>query len=388
MPNRGSRKAWTAVLGAGLVAAGVVLWLVLPARKTKTWTVQRQKLHLKIVERGFLEAVDKSEVFCRVRSRTPGSLVATRIKWLVEDGATVKKGDKLAELDDSHLQAAHKSQEALVHAAQANWTRAPEEYTAQVKKIHEDVKKALDDKRLTVPAREQAKKLAASREIQADSVRRSKKLIYEQELAKQHALEKDIAQCILYAPRAGFVLHYVPEEVAKRLDIVVAVGEPVSEGQRLMLVCDLKRMQVKTQVREALRAYIRPGQNAEVRLDAYPGRILQGRLAHLGRAPSPLDSISAYPAVVTIDSVPEEIELRPEMSAQVTLPGETSDEVLVVPLEALHGLVDVGQTCTCFVMGAAGQPEEREVVLGVHNDHLAAVQVGLEEGETVVLEHR
>src|SRR5262249_17891644 len=56
-----------------------------------------------IIERGTLEAVDVSEVFCRLRARDPKSAVASTIKWLAADGAFVKKGQRVLELDDSAL---------------------------------------------------------------------------------------------------------------------------------------------------------------------------------------------------------------------------------------------------------------------------------------------
>src|ERR1700730_579400 len=75
--------------------------------------VQRGDLIVTLRERGTLEAVQAAEVLCRVRGKGPNK-VASTIKWLVEDGAAVKRGDRLVELDDSALQDELKKQDAAV----------------------------------------------------------------------------------------------------------------------------------------------------------------------------------------------------------------------------------------------------------------------------------
>src|SRR5436309_1111468 len=60
--------------------------------------VQRGDLIVSLRERGQLEAVQAPEVTCRVRGKGPNKLAST-IKWVVDDGTPVKKGDRLIELD-------------------------------------------------------------------------------------------------------------------------------------------------------------------------------------------------------------------------------------------------------------------------------------------------
>src|SRR5262249_18513286 len=59
-------------------------------------------LDVAVVERGTAESADATDVVCRVRATAQGK-AATTIKWLVEDGTLVKKGQRLVELDDSAL---------------------------------------------------------------------------------------------------------------------------------------------------------------------------------------------------------------------------------------------------------------------------------------------
>lgn len=79
------------------------------------------------------------------------------------------------------------------------------------------------------------------------------------------------------------------------------------------------------------------------------------------------------------------IGLKPDYSAEVTVqvdPGET--KVLTVPIQAVVGTADMGANRKVYVM-EDGQPQEREVELGVFNDKKVEVRSGLKEGDVVVI---
>jgi hypothetical protein len=56
-----------------------------------------------IVERGAIDAATYVDLSCMVKAKDKNSSLATTIKWLVDDGSMVKKGDRLAELDNSWI---------------------------------------------------------------------------------------------------------------------------------------------------------------------------------------------------------------------------------------------------------------------------------------------
>src|SRR5262249_41788262 len=64
---------------------------------------QRGDVTLKIVARGNLESANTTDIYCKVRNFKPGHAIV--IRWVVDDGAQVKKGDLLVQLDDADLQA-------------------------------------------------------------------------------------------------------------------------------------------------------------------------------------------------------------------------------------------------------------------------------------------
>ena len=94
--------------------------------------------------------------------------------------------------------------------------------------------------------------------------------------------------------------------------------------------------------------------------------------------------VKLYKTIVSID---EQVEgLKPGMSAEVTIYAEeTTSAVLTVPVQAIVGTVSLGARPQCYVVGADGQPQPRDLVLGMSNQRLVEVKSGLQEGDKVVL---
>src|SRR5687768_15869727 len=63
---------------------------------------KRGDLAAAIVERGLVEPVDCAELVCKLKARGKEGVAAT-IKWVIDDGRIVKKGERLLLLDDTAL---------------------------------------------------------------------------------------------------------------------------------------------------------------------------------------------------------------------------------------------------------------------------------------------
>src|SRR5205823_10586797 len=84
---------------------------------------------------------------------------------------------------------------------------------------------------------------------------KAKRSVYYQQLGKLGDIEQEIRKCTIYAPQGGLVVYYVPEQArwgTGQQQSIVAQGESVREGQKLMRIPDLSRMLVNTRVHEAL----------------------------------------------------------------------------------------------------------------------------------------
>ena len=95
-------------------------------------TVQAEYLPVTVVERGTLESTDNRDVVCRVKAGSRGTFAST-IKWVIEDGSMVSKGQPLMDLDDSSLKDQEQAQGIVVSKANSAWVKAKEELAIQLK---------------------------------------------------------------------------------------------------------------------------------------------------------------------------------------------------------------------------------------------------------------
>jgi HlyD family secretion protein len=498
------RGPW-AIAGCGLsfliVLAGGMVWAGKLFGKAPftgpTWTVIKETLKVGIVERGTLESAKNGDIICTVRSGTKGSTVATTIKWIIEPGVQVLKGEKLMELDSSGFVEQLKDQKIKVDQAKASWVTANEEYHIQESQNESDIEaakntldlakidlekyeeaefsQALEDidgrieiaradletaqsravwssrmakmgyqsksqakgddsrvdaarialqklvterrvlvdftKRRTVQdlsakmaegkrALDRVKSQSRAKLVQADVDRQAKDSVYRQELARTQEIEAEVAKCLVLAPQDGLVVYYISEQARSgggSQQGIVAQGEPVREGQKMMQIPDLSQMVVNVRVHEAMISALHnekdskdksTWQVAQIRIDALPNRILPGHVKTVDTIAGQQDwfasDVKLYKTVVSID---EPVEgLKPGMSAEVTIyASESPTEVMVVPVHAIVGTISLGSEPRCFVVGRDGQPEPRNIVLGMSNERLVEVKSGLSEGEKVVL---
>ena len=237
--------------------------------------------------------------------------------------------------------------------------------------------------------------------VVADADRLAKDSVYKQQLARVHEIEAEIAKCLVFSPQDGLVVYYVSDQARSgggSQQSIVAQGEPVREGQKMMQIPDLSQMVVNVRVHEAMVSSLRnerdpndesTWQVAEIRIDALPNRIVRGHVKTVDTVAGQQDWFAAdvklYKTVVSIDE--PVAGLKPGMSAEVTICADESPAlVMVVPVQAIVGTISLGAQPHCFVVGKDGQPERRDVIVGMSNQMLVEIKSGLEVGDKVVLD--
>jgi multidrug efflux pump subunit AcrA (membrane-fusion protein) len=440
--------------------------------------VGRGDVLVTVVERGEVEPAQQTDIICRVRSRSksPGTTVASTIKWVVDDGTWVKKGDLILQLDDAGLKEHLANQRINVVSMEAALVQAGSELRIAELQSDRELKAAQGEVELAElelernaeiaagqqrkleiklqqakAALELAKRAAAAKAItdadmqarqgdveiaeidlknhlaanaaqkrkgeirlqqakqgleivkvqrtgklnQAEATQRAKEQIFAEERAKLEELKADIANCEIRAPQDGIVLYYVAEQGRfSGSQSVIAVGEPVREGQRLLRIPDLRQMQVRVKVHEAVAPLLRPvqadkaaikGQQAQVRIAAME-KLLRGHIKSVSVVPSSSDwsaaDVKVYPAIVALDEPAE--GLKPGMSAEVTIIVDESRGVLRLPLQAM--LLD-GNEKVCYVK-TGNEIQERRLVTGLADQAWVEIRKGLQEGDLVLLNPR
>lgn len=436
-------------------------------------TVRPERLEVTVVERGQLEAAENKDVICQVKA-TKGGNFSTTIKWVIDDGTHVKKGEKLIELDRSSLEDQERAQQIEVDKAKADVVTAEGQLEITRSQNDSDYSKAEVDLKLAkidlrkykegeypqsiadVEGRlEQAKDRAAyskrmeakgyvsSASAEADrllllkieeehrvltkftkerqetdleskvkeferalkrvetqnqaklntamSDLKTKKGLLAQQEEKLKDIREQIGICTLTAPQDGMVVYYIPEQsrsMSGSQQSIVAQGEPVREGQKLIRIPNLDKMLVNSKVHEAMVSKVKPRMRVDVRIDAFPDRIFKASVRTVATIAMQPDWRSAdvkmYQVMVAVDE--SAVGLKPGMSAETTIHIEASEgDVLTVPVQAVVGGAEMGTTRKVFVRTPNGGAEERDVLLGIGNEKIVEVKSGLKEGDQVVL---
>ncbi|HMP76259.1 MAG TPA: efflux RND transporter periplasmic adaptor subunit [Kiritimatiellia bacterium] len=179
---------------------------------------------------------------------------------------------------------------------------------------------------------------------------------------------------------------YNPTPVIAPLDGAVIArslepGQGVSADKALLVLSD--RLIVRAQVDETDMARIALDQQAEVRLDAYPGRPLNARVAHIAFESRTVNNVTIYDVEVLPEQTPP--FARSGMSAAVSFVFGETNNVLLLPMEAVQG---GGRASAVRVPASSqhGAPETREITTGLDDGRRVEIRGGLKEGDIVLVE--
>ena len=194
-------------------------------------------------------------------------------------------------------------------------------------------------------------------------------------------LEKQLEYCTIYAPHSGMVVYAKNERWGRYSTTPIALGATVRERQELLQLPDLSRMQIRTQIHEAVLDQVRPGLPVTVRVDAFPNRTYSGVVKEVAVVPSDNGNTSAktYDCVVVI---PESVDqLNPGMTAVSEIHIDRLRDVLSIPVQAV---VQVEGDTWCYVETPSGV-QRQDVELGRNNDKFVHVVSGIGADSRVVL---
>jgi membrane fusion protein, copper/silver efflux system len=192
-----------------------------------------------------------------------------------------------------------------------------------------------------------------------------------------HVSEEQIQQVTKTRKSSQLVDIYAPEDgIVAELNI--RQGMRVTPETEIMSLIDLSSIWIIAQVFEEQANWVKTGEEAQVTLPAFPGRVWKGIVEYI------------YPQM---DATTRTIKLRfrtdnsggtlkPNMYANITLLTEPKKNVLTIPLEALirsskggHVIVALGQ----------GRFQSRSVTTGIESGNNIEILSGLKLGENIVI---
>ncbi|MCB1210345.1 MAG: efflux RND transporter periplasmic adaptor subunit [Verrucomicrobiales bacterium] len=223
-----------------------------------------------------------------------------------------------------------------------------------------------------------------SKMAQVESRYQTAKRRYDMQLARKEDLERQLKACTIRATQPGLVAYGDISATYRSYSDAIEEGSTVRLRQTILTIPDMTQMGVHVNVHESQVKKVKVGQPVLVKVDAEPGKVLEGRVAELAVLPDSASSrytptLKVYPCSIHITG--SYAWLKPGMNAKVEIMIDQLADVLFVPVQSIEVEEDVH---FCYIENGS-HLERREIVTGVFNDEFIEVRSGVEDGEAVAL---
>lgn len=329
LPINLSRKQWTLVGAAGAVLLIVLLNFPHGDRtQYLTSRVERGPIRDVVEATGPIHAV----VLVQVGSQVSGTIA----KLNVDFNSRVHRGDVLAIIDPALFRGALGQAQADFDSARANvlvarqtvakeraaLTQSQLDYQRAVKIVEEHFQpqQFLDQAKANLDSAKAAVGAAEAAVTQAEA------------LVRQKAAAVDVARTNLEyteirSPIDGTV-------VARNVDIGQTVAASFQAPNIFDIAQDLSKMQVYAKTDESEVGRIEAGQPVTFKVDAFPKETFQGTVHQVRMNATTVQNVVTYDTIV--DFANPDGKLFPGMTAYVTIPVASVDNVVKVPNTALR----------------------------------------------------
>jgi len=357
-------KTWQKVaigVGAAAVLGGIVLFSVNQANKGVV-TVQTAKVATQdnLVSLVTASGEVKPTTYTNVTAQGFGRIT----EILVKEGDHIKKGDKLllqenvqANADVQAQSATIISAESAVQAAEASYKAAQSDLVMQqanLEKAKQDfdrgqgllkgglIPKQDFDQRKTsydgaMASVEASKARVQSLKAQLDQTRSQ---VNQTKAVLVRA--RDVLQKTAYVSPINGIVSYLPV----RLGEYVVPGIQNSTGSFLMTLSDMSVVTAEVKVDETDIVNVKIGQEADVTIDAVPGKIFKGKVTEIGsqavlrssgltttQTTTSTQEAKDFKVVVTLANPPENV--RPGLSTTAKIKTAERKNVVAIPIQAL-----------------------------------------------------
>jgi len=300
----------------------------------ETATVAREDVQAKVTANGKVQAQRKVEISATIA----GQVTAIAVR----EGDLVKKGQFLLQIDAVNPRAAARSNEYSMQAlreevesarttlaqARVDLGRVEQNYKAGIVPAAD-----LDRARTAVRTSEAAVQMAERRVSQA--------------AATLEGARDTLAKTTIRSPMDGIVTARRVEEGE-----VAVIGVQNSPGTVLLTISDMSVVEAELEVDETSIPSVKLGQEARVRLDAYPNQTFRGVVTEVGSSPLAGTQNEAIKFKVKVQLKNPPPGIKPGLSVQADILTGFRPNVLTVPLQAL------------VVRDAPKKPEEKSAQAG------------------------
>ncbi len=282
----------------------------------------------------------------------------------VDVGDTVPKDKLLFKLDDRELQTEKQSQETAVARTKLEIEQAERNY--------ERSKELFEGKLISQELFEDSRTAFELAKNSLDRAQRSLDLVLER-----------LRKTVVIAPFDCTVLTRP-----------VSIGQAVSgsggfnSGTEVLSIANLNDLIINAHINQADVTRLKVEQEVEVTVEAVTGLKIVGRVERIAPQATIKNNIKGFAARILLKNVDRRV--RPGMTANISIPVASADNVVAAPLAAVF--TDFNQETKqqerfAWVMSGT-EWERRKITIGVSDYFFAEVTSGLKAGEVVSLEDR
>ncbi len=375
------------------IGAGVALVAIIVIASVASGGEKGEKVYVEPVGRRDIQAVVSApgQIDPKVKVNISAHVIGKIEKLYFEEGQTVRRGDRLVDLEKIAFTAAADQAASLV----AN-------RRIEVRRTRNNLENA---QRVLVRAESLSREGVLNQELldrsrlEHDTARTSlasaEEGVRQAEAALRQARE-DLQRTTIVAPISGRIVQKNAQEGE-----VVITGTMNNPGSVIAILADLSEVLVEADVGETEVVKVRVGQSAEIRVDAIPDAVFKGSVVEIGSSASQRAGVSTgirYFKVKIAIIAPDE-RLRPGMTAQVDIITSALRQALSVPVQSVvertaeelvkgrksrvSGPSDALKDKFVFVV-RDGVAEAVKVTTGISNATHVAVLSGLKGGESIV----
>src|SRR5262252_2965000 len=350
-------KTWQKV-GSGLAAAAVVggiVWFSVNQANKGVVTVQTAKVAKQdsLVSLVTASGEIKPTTFTNITAQGFGRITDI----LVKEGDHIKKGDRLALQDNVQASADVQAQSAAMNALNSGVESAEASYKAAQSDLsvqEANLEKAKLDydrgqglfKDGLVPKQDfDQRKTTYDAAVASVEAARARMLMQKAQLGQSQALlihQKDVLTKTTYFSPINGIVSYLPVRSGE----YVVPGIQNATGSFLMTLSDMSTVTSEVKVDETDIVNVKIGQEADVTIDAVPGKVFKGKVTDIGsqavlrssglattQTTTSNQEAKDFKVVVRLENPPE--NLRPGLSTTAKIRTAEKKSVVAIPIQAL-----------------------------------------------------
>lgn len=274
-------------------------------------------------------------------------------KLAVDIGDNVTKDDLIAIIEKKKLILQVERLEAALESAEIN--------LENLKKDYERFKNLLEQNVVSQQRFDSVKTAYESAQAQVKELKASLELNKIQ-----------LADSAISAPISGVIAQKFIEEG----DMVTATSQ--MKGESIVTIVDMDVVKIMVNITEKDIANVKMGQEARVKVDAYPSKIFEGVVSNI----SPVLDLSSRTAPIEVKILNPDHSLKPGMFARVDLVLTSHENIMVVPRDSI---LEKNDKKYVFVV-EDGKARQKEVTTGLEETEIIQILSGLKKGEFLITE--